>query len=394
MTLKTLLVKPDSNDYRMQVESDIGRIACADWNRVAGAGGSVQPFLRHEFLAALEATGCVGEGTGWQAKHMTLRDRAGSLVAAAPLYAKYHSYGEYVFDWAWADAYQRHGVRYYPKWLSAIPFTPVAGHRLLAIDDRARAELARHLLELAKASGLSSLHVLFPPEPEIQLLQARGMMIRRGMQFHWHNRGYAHFEQFLESMAQPKRKKIRAERRKVAEAGVVLRRIAGPDIRQRDWAFFTRCYETTYALHQSTPYLNQAFFESIGEQLPQHLMLIVAERDSRPIAASLIFIDRDRLYGRYWGALEYVPCLHFEVAYYQTIEAAIELRVPLIEGGAQGEHKMARGFTPTPTASAHWLAEPAFADAIDRFLKREGQMVDGYLDELLERSPFKDTGSG
>ena len=392
MGLKSLLEKSGSNDYRMQVVSDLGDIEAADWNRLAGAPGAQQPFLRHEFLSALERSRCVGDGTGWLPQHLVLRDRGGTLVAAAPLYAKLHSYGEYVFDWAWADAYQRHGLRYYPKLLSAIPFTPVGGPRLLAIDDPARRSLAERLVQLARNSEVSSLHVLFPPEPEAQVLTGCGMMLRRGVQFHWHNQDFANFVEFLGTLSQPKRKKIRAERRKVQDAGVTIRRIAGADIRAADWAFFTRCYNATYAAHHSTPYLNRAFFETIGEQLPEHLMLTVAERDGRRIASSLIVIDHDRLYGRYWGALDYVPCLHFEVAYYQTIEAAIELKRPLIEGGAQGEHKMARGFAPTPTVSAHWLAEPAFAEAVDRFLQREGQVIDGYLDELKERLPFKDTG--
>ena len=392
MGLKSLLEKSGSNDYRMQVVSDLGDIEAADWNRLAGLPGAQQPFLRHEFLSALERTGCVGDGTGWLPQHLVLHDRRGALVAAAPLYAKLHSYGEYVFDWAWADAYQRHGLRYYPKLLSAIPFTPVGGLRLLAADDQARRSLAERLVRLARNSEVSSLHVLFPPELEAQLLTGCGMMLRRGVQFHWHNQEFANFEEFLGTLAQPKRKKIRAERRKVLDAGVTIRRIAGADIREADWAFFTRCYNATYAAHHSTPYLNRSFFETIGEQLPGHLVMTVAERDGRRIASSLIVVDHDRLYGRYWGALDFVPCLHFEVAYYQTIEAAIELKRSLIEGGAQGEHKMARGFEPTPTVSAHWLAEPAFAEAVDRFLQREGQMIDGYLDELKERLPFKETG--
>jgi hypothetical protein len=214
-------------------------------------------------------------------------------------------------------------------------------------------------------------------------------MIRQGVQFHWRNAGYRDFEGFLATLSQPKRKKIRAERRRVAEAGVTFRRLSGREINEADWRFFSHCYETTYATHGSTPYLTPAFFLAIGAAMPEHLLMIVALREGRPIASSLLVRDAARLYGRYWGAVEYVPCLHFETAYYQSIEAAIDLGIEVIEGGAQGEHKMARGFLPVRTVSAHWLAEPAFADAVDRFLDREGRLVDGYLDELNERSPFR-----
>lgn len=350
--------------------------------------GDSQPFLRHDWLKLLEDSGCVTAETGWKPMHVAL-ERDGRLVAAAPLYLKAHSYGEYVFDWAWADAYQRHGLRYYPKLLSAIPFTPVPGARLLATDDAARGALASTLVELARDSGLSSLHVLFPSPEEARLLEAAGAMLRRGVQFHWKNGGWADFEAFLATLTQPKRKKIRAERRKVVEAGVRFRRLVGADIGESDWDFFSRCYENTYAEHHSTPYLSSAFFSALGRQMPESVLMIIAERDQRPIASSLLLRDRERLYGRYWGALETVPCLHFETCYYQAIEAAIELGIAVIEGGAQGEHKMARGFSPQPTVSAHWLAEPAFADAVQRFLEREGRAVDGYLDELTERSPFR-----
>ena len=320
--------------------------------------------------------------------HLVL-EREDRVVAATPLYLKGHSYGEYVFDWAWADAYHRNGLRYYPKLLSAIPFTPVPGARLLAIDDAARQALVAALMKLARDSGVSSLHVLFPQQAEAALLESEGAMLRRGVQFHWQNEGWPDFDAFLGSLTQPKRKKIRAERRKVREAGIRFRRLQGPDIGEADWDFFSRCYDNTYAEHHSTPYLNRAFFSGLGHSMPESVLMIVAERDGRAIASSLLMRDRQRLYGRYWGALETVPCLHFETCYYQAIEAAIELGIAVIEGGAQGEHKMSRGFVPQPTVSAHWLAEPAFADAVQRFLEREGRAVDGYLDELTERSPFR-----
>jgi len=384
-------------DYRTQVLDDLAGVGADDWNALAAAGtgrARPQPFLRHEFLRALELAGCVGEATGWIARHLLLRDASGEPAAAVPAYLKLHSYGEYVFDWAWADAYRRHGLRYYPKLLSAVPFTPVPGTRLAARDAPARRAAARALLTMAQSSRLSSLHVLFPGADEASVLRETGMMLRHGVQFHWRNAGYGDFEAFLATLAQPKRKKIRAERRKIADAGVKLRRLHGRDIRAAHWAFFARCYETTYAAHHSTPYLNLEFFERIGEALPEHLVLVLAERDGCPIASSLLVHDDERLYGRYWGALQPVPCLHFEACYYQAIEAAIELRLPIVEGGAQGEHKLSRGFEPVQTVSAHWLAEPAFAQAVDRFLQREDALVGAYLDELRERSPYRDAAAG
>ena len=388
---------PVGGDYRTQVLDDLAGIGADDWNALAAAGAGrarAQPFLRHEFLRALELAGCVGEATGWAARHLLLRDASGALAAAVPAYLKLHSYGEYVFDWAWADAYRRNGLRYYPKLLSAIPFTPVPGTRLAARDATSLHAAARALIGYAQSCGLSSLHVLFPRAAEADALRDAGLMLRHGVQFHWRNAGYADFEAFLATLAQPKRKKIRAERRKVADAGVRLRRLHGRDIGAAHWAFFARCYRATYAAHQSTPYLNLEFFERIGAALPQHLVLVLAERGGRPVASSLLVHDDERLYGRYWGAIEPVPCLHFEACYYQAIEAAIEMGLRFVEGGAGGEHKVSRGFEPVPTVSAHWLAEPAFAQAVERFLQREGAAVDTYLDELRERLPYRADAAG
>jgi predicted N-acyltransferase len=399
------------NDYRTRLAPDLAGIGREQWDGLLAASvaatapdaapdaatgarteyaapGPLPAFLRFDFLEALERTGCVGADTGWQPLHMTLW-RGHELVGAAPLYAKGHSYGEYVFDWAWADAYQRHGLRYYPKLLCAVPFTPVAGPRLLAVDEPAREALMLALLAQARESRLSSLHLLFPCEADARRAEDTGMMIRRGVQFHWRNAGYDNFEQFLSTLSQPKRKKIRAERRKVADAGVRFRRLVGREIGEADWALFSACYEATYAAHGGVPYLNREFFLTIAQRIPEHLVMIVASRDARPIAASLLVRDAHRMYGRYWGTLERIDCLHFETAFYQSIEAAIDLRVEVLEGGAQGEHKMSRGFLPEPTCSAHWLAEPAFADAVDRFLAREGTLIEGYLDELRERTPFR-----
>lgn len=297
-----------------------------------------------------------------------------------------------MFDWAWADAYRQHDVPYYPKWLSAIPFTPVRGARLLAEDDIARRLLLRFALALAEESGMSSLHVLFPSDHEADLMDEAGMMMRHGVQFHWTNPGYADFDAFLATLSQKKRKNIRAERRRVAEAGITFRQLRGAEIDDEAWKFFNRCYRQTYREHHSSPYLNLDFFRRIGATMPENLLLLVASRDGRDIASSLVVFDADprvsTLYGRYWGALEHHPCLHFETAYYQPLEFCIAEGLRTFEGGAQGEHKMARGFLPVATRSAHWLAHPSFADAVERFLARERQGIDAYLDELNDHSPF------
>jgi uncharacterized protein len=303
------------DDYRTQLVSDLASIGRSRWDALVAADPDANVFLRHDLLQALHETGCAAPRAGWAPQYLLLW-HAERLAGAVPLYAKGHSYGEYVFDWAWAEAYQRAGIDYYPKWLAAVPFTPVGGSRLISADDAARARLADALVELAQSTGMSSLHVLFAPRAQIDLLAARGLMVRHGVQFHWRNAGYADFDAFLAALAQPKRKKIRAERRKVAEAGVRLTRKTGREITHEDWRFFFRCYRHTYATHWSTPYLNLAFFERAGTALAEHMLLVIAERDGHPIAASLGMYDTaagtSRLYGRYWGTLAEVPCLHFE----------------------------------------------------------------------------------
>jgi predicted N-acyltransferase len=378
-----------AGDYRTQTCRDLAEVDPAEWDALVDPREPGAVFVRHAWLAALEATGCVGRGTGWMPAHLLLRADDGRLVAAAPRYRKLHSFGEYVFDWAWADAFERHGLAYYPKWLVAVPFTPVEGPRLLARDAAAREALATALVAEAMASGLSSLHVLFPPSREAALLGRAGLMERHGVQFRWTNRGYRDFDEFLAQLTQPKRKKIRAERRRVAQAGVETERLAGAAITPAHWRLFEACYRNTYFEHGSSPYLSLEFFERIGREMPEACVLNIASRGGRPIAASLLVRDEDRLYGRYWGALERVDCLHFELAYYQSIEAAIALGITHVEGGAQGEHKLARGFEAVRTASCHWIAEPAFADAVDAYLRREDAMIDGYLGELHERAPFR-----
>ena len=375
-------------NYRTHIVSSLSEIGQTAWDNLLARQADANPFLSYAFLHALHESGSAAPETGWQPQYLALYDGE-ELAAAMPLYVKGHSYGEYVFDWAWADAYQRHGLEYYPKLLAAVPFTPVAGARLLAVDDAARAALIDVLNATQRATEVSSTHILFPPEAHARQLAEAGFLLRSGVQFHWLNPGYADFDAFLATLEQKKRKNIRAERRKVREAGVTLRRVRGADATDADWKLFNRCYRHTYQAHYSTPYLNLDFFRRIGRTMPENILLVIAEREGRPIASSLVIHSADTLYGRYWGELEHVPCLHFEAAYYQPLEFCIEQGIKTFEGGAQGEHKMARGFLPTRTWSAHWLAHPSFADAIERFLEREAGGIDEYMDELNERNPFK-----
>ena len=346
------------------------------------------PTLAHAFLDSLHRTGCASADSGWAPRYLSLWDGP-RLAGAVPLYAKSHSYGEYVFDWAWADAYERHGLDYYPKLLAGVPFTPATGARLLADSDAVRARLARALLETARASDVSSLHVLFPREADAEALRSLGMLERTGVQFHWRNAGYGTFEDFLGALSRDKRKKIRQERRRVAETGVALERLTGFEATAADWDFFTRCYRHTYREHRSTPYLTREFFGMLAERMPGNVLLVLARREGKPIAAALDLFGGGALYGRYWGSLEHVPGLHFEACYYQAIEFCIERGIGLFEGGAQGEHKHARGFLPEATRSFHWLAHPAFNRAVDEFLGKEGTHIAAYVDELNERSPFR-----
>jgi uncharacterized protein len=369
---------------KLQVVSSLADVAPEDWNRLAGH----DPFLQHAFLHALHETGCACPETGWAPQYLLLYDRD-TLAGAMPLYLKSHSYGEYVFDWAWADAYHRHGLEYYPKLLAAVPFTPVVGARLLAHEPEHRDLLAAGALELAKQTQTGSLHVLFPAEADLECLRRHGFMLRQGRQFHWRNEGYADFDGFLARLSHDKRKKIRQERRKVRESGISFRWLEGNAISEENWSFFARCYRQTYREHHSSPYLNLEFFRRIGAAMPENLVLIVAHRENRAIAASLLVRDGDRVCGRHWGAVEHHPLLHFEACYYQGIEYAIARGLKIFEGGAQGEHKMARGLLPVATQSAHWLAHPEFASAVEKFLGRESELMEQHGRELAARNPFK-----
>jgi predicted N-acyltransferase len=349
--------------------------------------------MRHEYLVAMHESKSAIDQTGWQPQFLTVYDDD-ALVAACPLYLKSHSYGEYVFDWAWADAYQRHGLRYYPKLLSAVPFTPVPGPRLLARDAASRMALLRGMAQIAADAKLSSAHVLFLDEADQQAAKDAGWMMRSTVQFHWQNREpqrYADFTEFLASLQREKRKKIQQERRKVAEAGVTFTAQRGAGISPDDWDFFYRCYSRTYREHHSSPYLTRDFFQRMADTMAENWLLFIARRGDTRIAASLIAVDPKRraAYGRYWGATEHVSCLHFEACYYQPLAWCIAQGYQRFEGGAQGEHKMARGLLPVQTWSAHWLAHPQFAQAVADFLEREGAGVESYLDELNERQPFK-----
>ncbi|MEI7784431.1 MAG: GNAT family N-acetyltransferase [Betaproteobacteria bacterium] len=389
-------------DYVTRVLQAWSDMPAAPWNALLGAQGpeSVGPFMRQEYLAAMQSSGSATEQTGWGLRIVTVW-QGDELLAACPLYLKDHSYGEYVFDWAWANAYQQHGLSYYPKALVASPFTPVPGPRLLAKNEVARLALVQALLDWCREEQLSSLHLLFLSEPDLAACTHAGLMLRQTVQFHWQNQRpsdatrFADFDDFLASLSQDKRKKIRQERRKVAEAGVVFRWSRGKDIAQADWDFFYRCYERTYLEHGNRPYLSRDFFAQIADQIPEHWLLFMAEREGRAIGSSLIGLSQDQsgsaavAYGRYWGALERVDCLHFEACYYQPLAWCIEQGVGRFEGGAQGEHKMARALMPTPTHSAHWLAHPAFANAVERFLEREGEGVQSYLEQLQNRTPFR-----
>ena len=377
-----------TTEVQIDIAANLSAVDAAEWDALAGP----QPFIRHAFLHALETTGCVGGNTGWTPQHLLLR-RAGALVAALPLYLRDDSYGEFVFDFSWADAYTRAGGQYYPKLLSAIPFTPVSGRRLLAVNDAYRGQLIDTVIELARHLRVSSWHCLFPTAAEAELLAGRGLLQRYGAQFHWRNAGYTTFDDYLAAMSHDKRKKIKQERRKVRDAGVQFEHRVGAEIRTEDWAFFYRCYRHTYLTHHSPPYMNLDFFHALGRSLQQNVMLVMGYCDADPVAVALNLMDNERLYGRYWGATEFISGLHFETCYYQAIEFAIARGLAIFEGGAQGEHKLARGLLPVSTSSAHWIADPGFAHAVADFLRREKQGVAQYVNELNESSPFREASN-
>ena len=356
----------------------------AQWQALAGDN----PTLSYTFLHALHETNCASPHTGWTPRYLVLH-RDGALRAAMPLYLKDHSRGEYVFDHAWADAFHRNGIPYYPKLLSAVPFTPVTGSRLLAHTQEDRQLLARAALQVARQLGTSSLHILFPDEQDRQALADAGFMLREGVQFHWENAGYADFDAFLSSMKMEKRKKLKQDRRRVLDAGIDFEHLAGDQITDEALRFFYSCYVSTYEAHYSKPYLSLKFFQRILREQPDSLMIVLARRAGQPVAAALNLVGGNIMYGRYWGTQEFVSGLHFETCYVQSIEYCIRQGIARFEGGAQGVHKMSRGLVPTPTWSAHWVADRRFADAIADFLAQETAAMDDYIDELAEHVPFK-----
>lgn len=386
-------------NYVTRYFTSLLQVDAGHWNGLLAQQPEATPFLRHEYLVALLQSDSACTTTGWQAHCITLW-QGEQLQAACVVYLKAHSYGEYVFDWAWAEAYGRHGLVYYPKALVAVPFTPVPGTRLLARNEAARHALLKVVLQWCEAQKLSSLHLLFCSDADVAVCTSEKMMLRHTVQFHWQNDAYRDFDHFLASLSQEKRKKIKQERRKVVDAGVSFRWVLGSDICAADWDFFYRCYAQTYLEHGNAPYLSRDFFHRIATTQPANWLLFIAQRNGQPIASSLIAVTAhpanaanpsaaNVAYGRYWGALERVDCLHFEACYYQPLKWCIDHAYQRFEGGAQGEHKMARALLPVKTTSAHWLAHPAFADAVERFLAREGEGVENYMAHLEQRNPFK-----
>ena len=375
------------------IVSDITTIPAADWNRVAGTD---HPFTRHEFLAALERNNCVGEQHGWLPCHIVVHDDSGQLCGLAPLYQKDNSYGEFVFDWAWADAWHRAGIDYYPKLVSSIPFTPVTGQRLL-VDPRAdRPTVTRHLIEralaLADEAGCSTLHWLFTSTADTERLLEFGHLRRTGCHFHWHNADYVSFDDFLAALSSRKRKKIRRERRRVTEAGIELQTCHGHDMSAADWEVMHDFYRSTFDRKWGVPSLTLGFFREISQTMGEQVVLVFARHAGEPVAGAIMLRGSDALYGRHWGCREAWHSLHFEACYYQGIDYCIRHRLQLFEPGAQGEHKISRGFLPTYTWSAHWIRDTRFREAIRHYLLKEHDLMVDYHDDLQRTSPFRQTG--
>ncbi|MDH3546531.1 MAG: GNAT family N-acetyltransferase [Gammaproteobacteria bacterium] len=366
----------------------VAEIPAGEWNALAG---EEYPFLRHEFLLAAEKSGSVSPQSGWTPRHITLHED-GVIRAAMPLYEKSHSWGEFVFDWAWAQAYTQAGLDYYPKLVSAVPFTPAPSRRLLLKDrnDRnAAAALLDAAVTLAQDSGCSSLHILFPAADEVPLLGASGLKLRKDCQFHWHNRGYGDFDDFLDTFSGIKRKKVRQDRRRVAAAGITFRRLHGEDIGPETWSVVYRLISNTFMRRGSLPYFDLDFFTALSKTLPRNIFVVLAMHSGSPVGAAVFFDSARVLYGRYWGSNGHYDALHFETCYYQGIEYCIETGRQVFEPGTQGEHKISRGFVPVETWSAHWLRQPEFFSAISAYLDREAQHVDRYMEAVDEHSPYR-----
>ncbi|MFP4449350.1 GNAT family N-acetyltransferase [Rhodosalinus sp.] len=380
----------------VQTLTSLDRIAAEDWDACAcpeadNGGRPYDPFTTHRFLKALEDSGSVGPGTGWEPHYLTVR-QGGQVIAVAPLYAKGHSQGEYIFDHNWAHAYERAGGRYYPKLQIAVPFTPATGRRLLVRpghEAAGRAALVQGAVQIASDAGVSSVHITFCTAEDAKAGEAMGLMHRVTEQFHWVNRGYADFDGFLADLSSRKRKTIRKERRVANDFGGAIRMLTGDDLRPAHWDAFWTFYQDTGARKWGRPYLTRAFFDIAQERLRDDILLIMAERDGDWIAGAMNLIGRDTLYGRYWGCTEHHPCLHFEACYYRAIDYAIEHGLARVEAGAQGEHKLARGYLPAEVHSLHWIAEPGFAEAVGRYLKAERRAIAQDIEVLTAYGPFR-----
>ncbi len=368
-----------------RLASGISAVEPDAWDACAG---TTNPFIRHAFLAALEASASVGPGTGWQPAPLLIDGEDGRLAGALPAYLKTHSQGEYVFDHGWADAWHRAGGTYYPKLQIAAPFTPVPGPRLLAHNPQAQAGLIEAVEAITEQNELSSAHATFLVERDLEVFREAGWLVREGIQYHWFNQGYDDFEGFLAALSSRKRKAIRKERA-AAQAGLTIRALSGNEIEERHWDAFWHFYQDTGARKWGRPYLSRRFFSIIGETMASEILLFLAEREGRPIAGALNFIGEEALYGRYWGCTEEVPFLHFELCYYRAIEEAIARGLPRVEAGAQGEHKLARGYVATPTWSAHYIPHPGFREAVADFLRRERAAVNREIAFLGALTPFR-----
>lgn len=370
--------------YEASVVPSLELVDESDWRRLAGA----HPFMSYKFLQLMQTSGCVGASKGWLPRYVLLR-RDGRLVGASTCYVKSHSRGEFVFDQGWAEAFERHGIDYYPKLLVAAPFTPVQGPRLLAEDGESRTALISALVQLARHEASSSLHVLFVEDVDREALQAQGFMVRESVQFHWRNDNYWSVEAFLDGLSHDKRKKVRQDGKYVAQAGIEFSALSGDELKIEHLEFFYACYVNTYREHWSSPYLTLEFFLEAHESRALDFVLILGSREGSPVACALNVRGETALYGRYWGTTEFVKGLHFETCYMQSIAYCIRHGIQFFEGGAQGAHKMARGLLPTKTYSAHWIADRRFAEAIENFLEQEKLSVEQYVGELEASSPFK-----
>ena len=379
----------DAASLTLAALDGLSQIPPADWDAIANPTGvEYDPFLSWAFLQALEESGCVGGETGWAPHHLVARDATGTLKGALPLYLKSHSQGEYVFDHAWAESFERAGGRYYPKLLTAVPFTPVTGRRILASDPTIRRALTAGMTEAVRQWGVSSWHVNFPISEDWSALGEAGLLQRIDRQFVWHNRGYAHYDEFLGDLSSRKRKALRKERA-AAQVGLEIEHLSGNDLKPEHWDAFFACYQDTGERKWGRPYLNREFFELIHQRMADRVLLVLAKKDGRYIAAALNFIGSGALYGRYWGRLQDHPHLHFELCYHQAIDVAIRLGLGRVEAGAQGEHKLARGYRPQPVYSAHWIAHEGFRQAVGDYLEQERPAMLADIGLLQAESPFR-----